>query len=96
MRTDLLSTWLCAACGVVACLTLAACGDADVAEAATRVGDARPVSRAVAQPGAPATSATPAMAPRALPIAQHMGWAALDSHREDVDPSHAAIASYGD
>jgi hypothetical protein len=96
MRNDLFSTWHAAAVAVLAGVTLAGCGDAGVAEAVARVGDARPAQRAAAEAEPHAAAAAPAMAPRALPMPQRAGGAALHHYREDMDPSHMAIASYGD
>lgn len=93
MRTDLLSTLRAAALAGAACLSLPGCNDAGVADAVARVGDARPAVREAVT--SPPQAAMPAAAPRALPL-RPTGGAALDTYREDLDPSHAALASYAD
>ncbi|HEX6362933.1 MAG TPA: hypothetical protein VFZ93_08250 [Albitalea sp.] len=73
--------------GAIACVTLSGC------DAAADVAAAKPAGVMRAAPSrAPAAVATvPDGAPAAM-----SGNAALQEHRPDLDPSHAAIASYRD
>lgn len=80
-RRPLASVLALAAMSVVACVSLTACDAA---------AENRPA--ASLQPMPPVSTDTPAVHVPMPP----QGGAALRSHREDVDPSHAAIGSYTD
>jgi hypothetical protein len=70
---------------------LAACGCADNEFAAPSL-----LVRTAHADGAVATPADGVVRDDATPPARDAGAAALHGYREDVDPSHAAIASYRD
>jgi hypothetical protein len=94
MRTDLFSTLHSAALAGAAIVSLSGCHAPGVDDAVAGARDVRPAMRAAAVPVPPDAPAM-SRAPRAL-HSPSTGAAALDAFREDADPSHAAIASYGD
>ena len=73
-----------AAASAIACMSLTACD----AAAEHRHGEPRALA------ALPAAAVGPAAAPASAPAPS--GSAALYEYRQDVDPSHAAVASYGD
>jgi hypothetical protein len=94
MRTDLFSTLRAAALAGAAIVSLSGCHAPGVGDAVAGPGEARPAMCGAGVPVPPAAAAM-SRAPRALD-SPPTGAAALDAFREDADPSHAAIASYGD
>jgi hypothetical protein len=80
---------------VVACIAACGCGDSELGPPSLLVRAAHaqaeaPISQQPAMPQAPVP------APATAIDAPSTGSAALHSYRSDLDPSHAAIASYGD
>ncbi|HEX6704206.1 MAG TPA: hypothetical protein VF169_05550 [Albitalea sp.] len=83
------------AIGAVACLVILGCGDGQLADAVAAGHLQQAPSQPVLAEPAPAPARAAATAARE-PAARPSGSAALHDYRQDVDVSHAAIASYFD